>query len=313
METNKVGAKQVFNLQSFVKRPGVVSSPVKPGTNVLSTEQMFAELDRGVKERKIILLTGSAGSGKKWLIDEWIRHGSKTIKPDQVVFINMSLTPNKSLPPTCIAMSRIWDSLEQLARPAYARQAAHARNIKMYNAPWLESLRIQVEKALVDQNVRAIAIARAHLCDADAIEWLLDLGNNWDRTEGFRRRISIILTVTSHAEGIEPALVKQLKKRDEIRPYLLQLTLPYITDAEFTTVFALLIRRNLNATFDQSLNDKEQAKLARQWHEITNGNWYLLREAAMYIDEVLGAPTDTNPRRITSDVLRQAEKHFQRS
>jgi hypothetical protein len=174
-------------------------------------------------------------------------------------------------------------------------------------------LRIQLEKALVDQNIRAIAIGRANLCDADAIEWLLDLGNNWDRTEGFRRRISLILTITSNAEGTEPALVKQLRKRDEIRPYLLPLTLPYITDAEFTSVFALLVRRNLNATFDQSLNDKEQAKIAKHWHETTNGNWYLLREGAMYIDEALGAPTDTKPRRITSDVLNQAEKHFQRS
>ena len=210
-------------------------------------------------------------------------------------------------------MSRIWDSLEQLARPAYARQEANARNVKMYNAPWLESLRIQVEKALRDQNVRAITVARANLCDADAIEWLLELGNNWDRIEGFRRRISLILTITSNAEGTEPALVKQLKKRDEIRPNLLQLTLPYITKAEFTFVFASLIRRNLNAIFDQSLNAQEQAKIAMHWHEITNGNWYLLREGAIYIDEALGVATNTEPRRITSDVLNQAEKHFQRS
>src|SRR5690348_16443748 len=120
MVTNKGGTKQDVNLHSFVKRPGAVSSPDKPETSVLSTEQICTELDRGVKERKIIPLTGSAGSGKKWLLDEWIRHRSKTIKCDQVVFINMSPTPNKSLPPTCIAMSRIWDSLEQLARPAYA-------------------------------------------------------------------------------------------------------------------------------------------------------------------------------------------------
>jgi hypothetical protein len=44
---------------------GLVASPAKTGTDVLSTEQMCAELDGGVKKRKIILLTGSAGSGKK--------------------------------------------------------------------------------------------------------------------------------------------------------------------------------------------------------------------------------------------------------
>ena len=161
------------------------------------------------------------------------------------------------------------------------------------------------------QDIRAIAIARANLCDAEAIEWLLDLGNNWDRSEGFRRRISLILTITSNSEGAEPTVVKQLKKRDEIRPNLLQLTLPYITDAEFTSVFALLLRRNLNATFDQSLNAQEQAKIAKHWHEITNGNWYLLREAAMYIDEALGASQGVEPRRITAEVLARAEKHFQ--
>ena len=37
------------------------------------------------------------------------------------------------------------------------------------------------------------------------------------------------------------------------------------TDAEFTSVFGLLIRRNLNATFDQSLNAQEQAKIAKHW------------------------------------------------
>jgi hypothetical protein len=210
-------------------------------------------------------------------------------------------------------MSRIWDSLEQLARPAYAYQEANARNIKMYTATSLESLRIQVEKALDDHDIRAVAVARAHLCDADAIEWLLDLRNDWDRAEGFRRRISLILTFTSKAEGTEPALVKQLKKRDEIHPNLLPLTLPYITATEFTYIFARLIRRNLNATFDQSLNGQEQAKIAKHWHEITSGNWYLLRAGAKYIDEELGASQSTEPCRITDEVLVRAEQHFQRA
>ena len=159
----------------------------------------------------------------------------------------------------------------------------------------------------------ARSTARANLCDADAIEWLLDLGNNWDRIDGFRRRLSLILTITSNAEGTEPAHVKQLKKRDEIRPNLLQLTLPYTTAIEFTTVFAWLIHGNLNATFDSSLNTQEQAKIAERWYKITNGNWYLLREGAMYIDEELGASQGSELRRITADVLDRAEKRFQRT
>jgi hypothetical protein len=308
-----VDTKEPFNLHSFVGRPGIVSSSEKPNTGVLSTEQICAELDQGVKERKIIPITGPAGSGKKWLLDEWIRHRSRTIKPDQVVFINMSPTPNKSLPPICIAMSRIWDSLEQLARPAYARQQANAHNIKMYNATWLESLRIQVERALDKQDIRAVAIARTHLCDTNAIDWILDLRNCWDRIAGYRSRIALILAFTSNAEGAQPALVKQIKKRDEIRPDVLQLTLPYVTATEFTYVFARLIRRNMNATFDQSLTGQEQAKIAKHWHEITNGNWYLLSESAKYIDEELGQHSGAETRSITADVLDRAEKRFQRA
>jgi len=47
--------------------------------------------------------------------------------------------------------------------------------------------------------------------------------------------------------------------------------------------------------------------------QIVQTHWYLLREGAVYIDESLGAPINTEPRRITSGVLDRAEKHFQRS
>src|SRR6266545_7128232 len=130
---------EVFDLRRFVPRPGFKPVSDESESSVLSTQSLFAALDDAVRSHRIVTLAGPPGSGKKTALDEWARNGVKAVKPHQIIFVSMSPSPDKPLPPICIALSRIWDELEQIARPSYIhRPRADGRSIKMYNARALE-------------------------------------------------------------------------------------------------------------------------------------------------------------------------------
>lgn len=296
-----------FGLDSFIERPGVESAETD---KVLSTLQMFDALDRAVQKRQVVALIGPTGSGKKTLLAEWARKQTKVARPDEIIVISMSPQPSKSLSPICIALSRIWDVLEQLARPAYTQdRSSDARSIKMYNARQLESLRIAVQKSLCNRNIRAIVVVRSNLLDEEGLTWLLDMLNYYDLQEGFKPHFALILGCTSLTSDANPTLITYLKRAGELKQKGTRLTLPYIQPDEFALVMSQLVRLNLNAVFSKDLNLKE---VATNWHKYTSGVWSLLRELALHVDEELGPAMDSKPRAITREVIDNIDNRFRK-
>jgi hypothetical protein len=285
------------DVHGFIERRGTTEIP--------STAELFEKLDSGVRHRKIITLVGPSGSGKKTLLSEWARNRTTVARPTEILVVSMSPKPDKSVPPIGIALSRIWDSLEQLARPAYMQPSADARKIRMYTARHIETLRIEVQKALAERNVRAIVIGRADFLNKDGLTWLLDMRNYYDRQRGFKPRFALILSITS--DDAQHALLTHIKSNAELRSDWLQFRLSYITPREIGKVLAQIVDLNLNAIFHSSLNINQ---IAINWYALTGGNWWLLKALAQDIDDKLGTSTDHSPRVITQDVIEHVNARF---
>jgi hypothetical protein len=179
----------------------------------------------------------------------------------------------------------------------------------MYNARWLESLRIEVQKALRDRYIKAIVIVRSHLLDEEGLTWLLDLRSYYDLQEGFQPRFALILACTSGTNNSDPALLTHLKKAGELKQTGTRLTLSYIHPDEFAVVMARLVRLNLKAVFHKDLN---QDTIATEWYRYTSGVWSLLRELALDVDEELGPAMSAGPRIITQEVLDRVYARFKK-
>jgi hypothetical protein len=82
---------------------------------------LMEQLDQAIRSHALITLAGSAASGKTSLLDFWIRQGSKAIRPAETAFVKLKPEVGKSLPMSCILVSRLWYALNQIERPAYTR------------------------------------------------------------------------------------------------------------------------------------------------------------------------------------------------
>lgn len=288
------------SLASFVERPGT--------TEYLSSAQLFEALDQGVRERSIITLAGPSGSGKKTLLDNWARQRSQFAGRENIIVISMSPSPEKSLPAINIALSRLWHELQELSPPAIGHgYHPRERNIRIYNTRQLETLRIEVQKAIEDAGIKAIVVVRSHLFDEDALTWLLDMRSYRDHNRGYRPRFALILACTSKTDESTPNPITQLQKLQEVKAEWKQLRLSYLGKAEFDEVAGLLIRIHLNAIFDPALN---ATKIGEDWRKLTVGNWWLLRALTKFIDDELGPQKGSAPRLITQAVLDRVNARY---
>ncbi len=220
----------------------------------------------------------------------------------------MSPSPEKALPPINIALSRMWHELQELSRPAIGHgYRPSERNIRSYNSRQLETLRIEVQKAIEDAGIKAIVVVRSHLFDETALTWLLDMRSYRDHSRGYRPRFALILACTSKTIEATPNLITQLQKLEEVKGEWTQLKLSYIQPAEFSNVLAYLVLIHLNAIFGPTLNT---TKIGEDWRKLTVGNWWLLRALTKFIDDELGPQKGSAPRLITQAVLDRVNARY---
>jgi hypothetical protein len=209
----------------------------------------------------------------------------------------------KSLPMTCILVSRIWYALNQIERPAYTRNRVPDKDeITIYTERQLAALFIRVQEKIAHLGLRVIVVDNARYLDERALDWMLDLRSYYHVDRGLQPQRALILC-TRDDESVDKKrqLFNLISKLPEAKgAWSTRLELPPMNAAEFQTTIADLIDRNLRADIDSAIKSNQ---VRDEIWKVTKGNWWHLDTITTLLDQELGQALQEKQRIITQDVL----------
>jgi hypothetical protein len=157
--------------------------------------------------------------------------------------------------------------------------------------------------------VRAIIVDNAHLLDAKAIEWLLDLRTENDPHFATAPRRALIFAAQARPKEIEACpLAKCLTEIEEATAgWREQIVLNHLKGASFVEVLGKLFSENLQAEFSDDLDVDE---LSVELWKLTRGNWWSITRLAGLSAEELETLNKQSPRMITRAVVEGVRKRL---
>jgi hypothetical protein len=232
-----------------------------------------------------------------------------------MVMISLTQPPSGSVPPACVVFTKLWHGLQEIDR---------ARSVSQYVRPtgkprsWFTeqqslSLIYDYVHPLIDElDPHAIVVLNGEYLDKRCWPYLLELRSPLQRNKPLiAQRALIVCASVEPATAGESKFGKLVNDIKELRPYWPKhLAIELMDGEEFIEVMVSLIRKNLNAVFDESVDQDELLHEAAEW---TQAEWRLITTQLIpIIDAELGAAKGDAPRIVTKKIWERVRDRWKK-
>lgn len=234
------------------------------------TISRIKSLNEVVYESDIAIILGGMGAGKYRLLDWWWQVGAShqeipehlRIAVSDIVLIDLVPSPSSAVPMSCVVFTMVWNALKELERVGDVGGIPKptGRTRQWYTEGQFLSLFFDNVLPLTQiLQPRVIVVGNAHHLDERALHWLLQLRTYARQGHPLLPYHALVLCAQVEPGSEESSkFARLINGNSETKlawPRKLQLS--PMAPAEFVTILATLLRRNLNAIFDERVNTRE--------------------------------------------------------
>ncbi|KAB8142902.1 hypothetical protein F8S13_11655 [Chloroflexia bacterium SDU3-3] len=280
------------------------------------------KINQAIHEQGILFILAPSGSGKDRFLDWWWQEGcahvsldaTQRISPEDIIFGSLVPPPSRSVPPTCVAFSKIWHGLRERERERRNNYHQPATKIRSwYTEQQALSLVYDHVHPLANQiDPKAIVLLNGEYLDKRALLYLLELRNPFQRGRPHLPRRALVISVTANPESLEEnKFGKMVNEIKELRRFWSDhMVIDFMDAPEFQEVLLIFIRRNLQAVFANDIDHDMVIQEAAEW---TQGDWRLLaKQLIPLIDQELGPQIGTTPRQFTHSTWQRVRNRWQK-